>query len=120
MTMHTAGANDRTKGCLYIFDSESRFGLTNLAAAAIRGALILSVLSALLLIAARPAQAQTETVLYNFTGGNDGFHPEASLISDGAGNFYGTTLLGGQGCPGNQYGCGVVFEISPNGSGGWK
>ncbi len=119
--MHTTGANDRTKGCLYIFDSESRFGLTKLAAAAIRGALIVAVLSALLLIAARPAQAQTETVLYNFTGGNDGLHPESSLISDGAGNFYGTTLLGGQGCPGwNQYGCGVVFEISPNGSGGWK
>jgi len=78
------------------------------------------VVCALLLIAARPAQAQTETVLYNFTGFSDGSHPQSSLIADGAGNLYGTTALGGT-CPGwNQYGCGVVFEISPNGSGGWK
>jgi uncharacterized repeat protein (TIGR03803 family) len=97
-----------------------RFDSMKLAAAAIRGALTLAVLSALLLIAARPAQAQTETVLYNFTSGSDGSHPESSLISDGAGNFYGTTLLGGLGCPGNQFGCGTVFEISPNGSGGWN
>jgi len=78
------------------------------------------VLSALLLIAARPAQAQTETVLYNFTGGSDGSHPITSLIPDGAGNFYGATELGGS-CPGwNGYGCGVVYELSPNGGGGWN
>lgn len=83
-------------------------------------ALILAALSTLLLIAAQPAQAQSETVLYNFTGGSDGLYPESSLISDGAGNFYGTTVLGG-GCDGwNQNGCGVVFEVSPNGSGGWN
>lgn len=96
-----------------------RFGSTKLAAAIIRGALTLAVLSALLLVAARPARAQTETVLYNFTGGADGFHAQSSLIFDRAGNLYGTTALGGS-CPGwNQYGCGVVFEISPNGTGGW-
>ena len=87
---------------------------------ATRHVLIVAVLSALTLIAARPAQAQTETVLYNFNGGSDGYEPQSGLVSDGAGNFYGTTLLGGLGCPGNQYGCGVVFEISPNGSGGWN
>ena len=97
-----------------------RLSATKLAVAAIRGALAVSGLSAVLLLAARPTQGQTETVLYNFIGSSDGLHPSASLISDSAGNFYGTTLLGGQGCPGNQYGCGVVFEISPNGSGGWN
>lgn len=112
--------NSRTTGHVNISDIGPRFGSTKLAAATICVALTLAVLSALLLFAARPAQAQTETVLYNFAGGSDGFHPEASLISDGAGNFYGTTLLGGLGCPGNQYGCGVVFEISPSGGGGWK
>jgi uncharacterized repeat protein (TIGR03803 family) len=84
------------------------------------GFLLLVAVLGLLSTVTLPAQAQSETVLYNFTGGSDGFHPEASLISDDAGNFYGTTLLGGVGCPGNSLGCGVVFEISPNGSGGWK
>jgi uncharacterized repeat protein (TIGR03803 family) len=63
--------------------------------------------------AVRLAQAQTETVLYNFTGGSDGFTPMSRLTSDGAGNFYGTTDFGG-------LGAGTVFEFSPNGSGGWK
>ena len=106
---------------LNISDDRRRFGSTKLAAAVIRVALTMVVLSALLLIVARPAQAQSETVLHSFTGGSDGSVPPlSSLISDSPGNFYGTTLLGGLGCPGNQYGCGVVFEISPNGSGGWK
>src|SRR5271157_153214 len=132
--MHSLGTNSRTKRPLNISDAGPRCGSTKLAAGAphirafsecvgvcaIRGALTLAVVCALLLIAARPAQAQTETVLYNFTGFSDGSHPQSSLIADGAGNLYGTTALGGT-CPGwNQYGCGVVFEISPNGSGGWK
>jgi uncharacterized repeat protein (TIGR03803 family) len=119
-TRNSARTNSRTGSPFNIPDVGPRFGSTKLATAAIRGALTVVALSALLLVAARPVQAQTETVLYNFTGGADGFHPEASLISDGAGNLYGTTLLGGMGCPGNQYGCGVVFKISPNGGGGWK
>jgi len=114
----TTGTNSRAKGPLNISAVGPRFGLTKPAAAA-RVALTLAALSLLLLIASRPAQAQTETVLYNFTG-SDGYEPQSSLVSDGAGNLYGTTLLGGLGCPGNQLGCGVVFEISPNGSGGWN
>jgi uncharacterized repeat protein (TIGR03803 family) len=64
--------------------------------------------------AARPAQAQTETVLYNFTGGNDGAHPQSRVTADGKGNFYGTTYQGG------TAGSGTVFELSPNSSGGWN
>jgi uncharacterized repeat protein (TIGR03803 family) len=71
----------------------------------------LPVLSALLLIAASLAEAQTEKVLFNFTYG-DGQYPASRLSADGAGNFYGTTLYGG--IEGN------VFELSPNGSGGWN
>lgn len=59
------------------------------------------------------AQAQTETVLYNFGGGNDGGVPNSSLIGDSAGNLYGTTQYGG-------LGYGTVFELSPNGHGGWN
>jgi uncharacterized repeat protein (TIGR03803 family) len=66
----------------------------------------LAVLSALLIVA-RPVQAQTETVLYTFTEGNDGGNPYGGLIFDGSGNLYGTTQYGG------TYGYGVVFELSP-------
>jgi len=93
--MHSAGTITRTKNRLSISDAEPKFGSTKLATAAIRGALALAVLSALLLIAARPAQAQTETVLYNFTGGSDGSNPYCRLTADGAGNFYDTTPYGG-------------------------
>jgi uncharacterized repeat protein (TIGR03803 family) len=75
-------------------------------------ALTLALLSALLVT--RPAQAQTETVLYNFTDGSGGGFPLSSLTPDGAGNFYGTADSGGSG------GHGVVFELSSNGHGGWK
>ena len=83
---------------------------------AIRSALALVVFSALLLIAARPAHAQTEIVLYNFCSQPncvDGEDPAASLAPDGAGNFYGTTQLGGANMDG------TVFELSPNGFGGY-
>jgi uncharacterized repeat protein (TIGR03803 family) len=63
------------------------------------------------------AQAQTETVLYNFTGGGDGSTPWSNLTSDGNGNFYGTTNSGGTGSV--RLGGGTVFELSPNGNGGW-
>ena len=55
----------------------------------------------------------TEKVLYSFTGGLDGASPLGALVMDGAGNLYGATQYGGP----LQYG--VVFELSPNGSGGW-
>lgn len=77
------------------------------------GVLTLALLFAPLLIEVQPAQAQTEAVLYNFTGNSDGGWPQSNLTSDGAGNFYGTTYIGG-------FGYGTVFELSPNGSGGWN
>ena len=59
--------------------------------------------------------AQSESTLYTFTGGSDGSGPFGSLISDSAGNFYGTTDAGGV-----SGGYGVVFEISPVSGGGWS
>jgi uncharacterized repeat protein (TIGR03803 family) len=67
------------------------------------------------------AQAQTETVLYSLSGGTDGNGPITGLVADSAGNLYGVTASEGQttgNCSNNQ-GCGVVFELSPNGTGGW-
>ena len=75
--------------------------------------LSLCVTATLLLIVDPPAQAQTGAVLYNFTGRGDGAYLFTHLTPDGAGNFYGTTARGG-------VGYGTVFELSPNGSGGWS
>lgn len=47
------------------------------------------------------------TVLYAFSGGSDGGNPTAGLISDAAGNLYGTTGFGG------NFGIGVVFKLDP-------
>ena len=59
----------------------------------------------------RSGGSWTYTDLYDFTGGNDGANPVGSLILDGTGNLYGTTLGGGST---NCFrGCGVVFEITP-------
>ena len=59
-----------------------------------------------------------EKVLHSFRGGKDGAYPYAGVILDSAGNLYGTTAQGGS-C-GYYYGCGVVFELTPNGDGRWK
>ena len=60
--------------------------------------------------------AWTETVLYSFQGGNDGYVPDGDLVFDKAGNLYGATIFGGgKGTTCNalyQY-CGTVFELRP-------
>jgi uncharacterized repeat protein (TIGR03803 family) len=111
--MRTAATNFVTKNRFTPANDAPRSGSTNLAAAATRGALILAVFL-VLLVAAQPALAQTETVLYNFpaaaistTGGST-----ARLTFYGS-KIYGTTFGGG-------VGYGSVFELSPNSSGGWN
>jgi uncharacterized repeat protein (TIGR03803 family) len=54
-----------------------------------------------------------ETVLHNFTGGNDGFYPWAGLTIDDSANLYGTTSQGGDSSCGRGNGCGVVFRLTP-------
>jgi uncharacterized repeat protein (TIGR03803 family) len=54
----------------------------------------------------------TETVLYSFTGGQDGRNPIGRVIFDPQGNLYGTTEYGGV----NDFG--TVFKLTPGGSGG--
>jgi uncharacterized repeat protein (TIGR03803 family) len=61
----------------------------------------------------------TETVLYNFGNGADGQYPTGLMMSR-SGNLYGTTFEGG--IYNNCYdgtACGTVFELSPDGRGGW-
>jgi len=54
--------------------------------------------------------AGNETVLYRFAGPpTDGMSPNASLVMDGTGNLYGTTLDGG------ALDYGTVFKLTPTG-----
>jgi uncharacterized repeat protein (TIGR03803 family) len=85
-----------------------------------KGVYFICLLLCLLAFAPRQGQAQTEKVLHNFCDQPncaDGDAPDAGLISDSAGNLYGTTVAGGSG----QFYCGgTVFEISPKENGSWK
>jgi uncharacterized repeat protein (TIGR03803 family) len=61
-----------------------------------------------------------ESVLYSFNGGaSDGANPYAGLLMDGSGKLYGTTRGGGALSNGGSSGYGTVFELAPNGSGGY-
>jgi uncharacterized repeat protein (TIGR03803 family) len=50
-----------------------------------------------------------ESVLYTFTGSNDGGTPQAGVIRDSHGNLYGTTNYGGTDS------AGTVFKVDPHG-----
>lgn len=75
---------------------------------------VLLLMGLALAFVARQALGQTETVLHYFTGGSDGEFP-SGLTADGKGNFFGTTDSGGI-----DGGYGTVFELSPDGQGGWN
>jgi uncharacterized repeat protein (TIGR03803 family) len=55
-----------------------------------------------------------ETVLYPFTGGNDGSNPVAGVIMDAKGNLYGTAMFGGTSPNCGPLGCGVAFKLDTN------
>jgi uncharacterized repeat protein (TIGR03803 family) len=62
-------------------------------------------------------ESWTKSTVHLFTGGNDGGNPSHITI-DAKGNIFGTATTGGSSeC---FDGCGVVFELSPNSSGGMK
>lgn len=52
-----------------------------------------------------------QTILYAFTGTTDGGGPNATLLRDPAGNFYGTTDNGGVPSCYVSFGCGVIFKL---------
>ena len=74
--------------------------------------LLISASAALLAFSAMPAGAKGFKVIYAFCarGGIcvDGKEPMSSLVTDAAGNLYGTTFEGG------ASGSGTVYQLSPN------
>ncbi|MGC2108912.1 MAG: choice-of-anchor tandem repeat GloVer-containing protein [Candidatus Korobacteraceae bacterium] len=73
--------------------------------------LALMVIFLVAAISATPAQAQTFTILHNFTGGQDGESPGTGLSMDRAGNLYGTA-------DGTADHDGLVFKMTNRG-GNW-
>lgn len=65
---------------------------------------ILMLVILLMTVGAKTVQAQTESVLYNFTGQSDGGEPNTGLAIDKAGNLYGVT------------GIYVLYQLSPSGT----
>lgn len=58
------------------------------------------------------------TTLYKFcqvSGCPDGSAPNSTLVLGADGNFYGTTLYGGDSACGSGSGCGTIFKITPLG-----
>src|SRR5580698_8153919 len=87
----------------------------NLWTAARAAVITTTIATTLLLICASQVCAAVDvTVMHAFTGGKDGAFLDSNLVADAAGNFYGTTQIGG------AYGWGTVFELSPNQEGKWR
>ena len=79
----------------------------------------LAIVLAFAAVLTESAQAQTYSVIYNFTGEKDGAMPMAGLTSDGIAAFYGTANYGGvRGGPCGSSGCGVVYRLF-QGQSGW-
>src|SRR5208337_4203075 len=69
----------------------------------------------IVLLSALGAFAGTASALWGFGSvANDGNSPACNgMVFDTKGNLYGVTNSGG------EYNAGVLFELSPNGQGGW-
>ncbi len=70
--------------------------------------LLLAAVLGFLVTTGQIVKAQTETVLYAFTGEASGFGPQGGVLRDAKGNFYGTTGSGG-------IGFGTVYEVTAAG-----
>src|SRR5437868_9763842 len=72
-----------------------------------------SILAAFALVAfANAATHSVHTVLHDFQGGTDGGMPYATMISDAAGNLYGTAVFGND----IYNGHGSIFKVDAAGN----
>jgi len=75
-----------------------------------------ALIVAIVVFSAVHAQSQVFNVIHSFASTpGDGNNPNAGLVADAAGNFYGTTWLGGHSTNCTN-GCGSIFERSSNGA----
>ncbi len=83
---------------------------------AIAGAFAIAIL---MIVAATQVEAQTFTVLHQFTGGADGSSPYGGLSLDRSGNILGTATYGANQSCADSYGvgCGTLFKLTRSGSG---
>jgi uncharacterized repeat protein (TIGR03803 family) len=83
---------------------------------------ISGILVALAIAVMLPATvaARSFKTIHKFGFGNDGALPYAGVISDAAGNLYGTTYQGGGAtCSYGPHRCGTVYKLSHNSHGSW-
>ena len=64
-------------------------------------------------LAPNPDGTWTESVLHQFTGGEDGAMPRTTPMFDAAGNLYGSAAYGG------AYGCGTIYKLTPGSGNEW-
>jgi len=87
-----------------------------------RALALAGIVFAILLPATAAVGGAREQVLYRFNG-KDGERPGGTLVLDGLGNLYGTTLYGGASnapfCKPPNLGCGTVFKLKPTANGKW-
>jgi uncharacterized repeat protein (TIGR03803 family) len=107
----TNGADGGTPFCIPVFDSAGNlYGTTSAGGSAGLG----------VVFEFSPSSNGnwTETVLYNFTGGADGYQAQ-SLVLDAAGDLFGTTWYGGAASCTANGGCGTVFELMRGANNQW-
>jgi uncharacterized repeat protein (TIGR03803 family) len=61
----------------------------------------------------RSGGSWSQSVIYNFTGGKDGYGPGSGVTLDGHGNLYGMTPTGG------AFGAGVIYQLKHGSGGTW-
>jgi hypothetical protein len=117
----TGGADGANPAAGLVFDSEGNLYGTTSAGGLVTSGCNNSGCGTVFEISPSSSGFWTETTLYKFKGGNDGWYSEAPVTFDAAGNLYGTTSTGGPGkdCT-SGLGCGEVFKLTPNGAGGWN
>lgn len=82
--------------------------------------LVLHVVAIAILAMSAKSAAQTFQVLHSFGGPGDGFSPEwAGVTFDTRGNLYGTTFDGGTGSCDLTFGCGTIYQMTPDSDGTW-
>lgn len=63
----------------------------------------ITVVAAFSMLLTLPSQAQTEKIIYSFSGGTDGLSPAGGVVLDSNGNLYGVTEGGGANAAGTVF-----------------